>query len=76
MTPTFDDWKEAGRLGARITRREPGRKVKMQETVNDILLALSARRIGADLYTFNRADFELIRRYTPFSLVVLREDRP
>lgn len=75
VTPTFDDWQEAGRLVARITRREPGRKAKMQETVNDILLALSARRIGADLYTFNRTDFELIRRYTPFSLVVLREDR-
>lgn len=75
VTPTFDDWQEAGQLVARITRREPGRKAKMQETVNDVLLALSARRIGADLYTFNRSDFELIRRYTPFSLIVLRDDR-
>jgi len=31
--------------------------------VNDILLALNARRIGADLFTFNRDDFDLIRRY-------------
>ncbi len=40
--------------------------------LNDILLALSARRLGADLFTFNREDFELIRRHKAFSLKVLR----
>jgi len=39
--------------------------------VNDILLALSARRLGAELFTFNRDDFQLIRRYKPFALRVL-----
>jgi predicted nucleic acid-binding protein len=39
--------------------------------LNDILLALSARRIGADLFTFNREDFQLIRRHLPFSLQIL-----
>jgi predicted nucleic acid-binding protein len=72
VAPTFQDWKEAGRLVAQITRKEPGRKPKIQQMLNDILLALSARRIGADLFTFNRDDFELIRRHTPFSLKVLR----
>lgn len=72
VTPTFQDWKEAGRLVAQLTRREPGRKAKAQQMLNDILLALGARRIGAELYTFNREDFELIRRHKPFSLKVLR----
>lgn len=72
VTPTFQDWKEAGTLVARITRKEPGRKAKVQQMLNDILLALSARRIGADLFTFNRDDFGLIRRHKPFSLKVLR----
>ncbi len=72
VTPTFQDWKEAGTLVARITRKEPGRKAKVQQMLNDILLALSARRIGADLFTFNRDDFELIRRHKPFALKVLR----
>ncbi len=71
VTPTFQDWKEAGRLIARVTRKEPGRKPKAQQLLNDMLLALSARRIGADLFTFNRDDFELIRRHKPFSLQVL-----
>ena len=68
VAPTFQDWKEAGKLVAQITRKEPGRKSKIQQMLNDILLALSARRIGADLFTFNRQDFELVQRYRPFSL--------
>ena len=72
VTPTFQDWKEAGKLVAQITRKEPGRKSKIQQMLNDILLALSARRIGADLFTFNRDDFQLIRRYKSFSLKVLK----
>lgn len=71
VTPTFQDWKEAGKLIAQITRKEPGRKRKIQQMLNDVLLALSARRVGADLYTFNREDFELIRRFKQFSLRVL-----
>lgn len=72
VNPTFQDWKEAGKLVAQITRKEPGRKLKVQQMLNDVLLALSARRIGADLFTFNRDDFELIRRHKTFSLKVLR----
>jgi len=71
VTPTFQDWKEAGKLVAQITPKEPGRKPKIQQMLNDILLAFSARRIGADLFTFNRDDFELIRRHRPFSLKTL-----
>ena len=71
VTPLFEDWKKAGKLVALITRREPGRKPKVQQMLNDILLALSARRMGADLYTLNREDFKLIRRYQPFSLKLL-----
>lgn len=72
VNPTFQDWKEAGKLVAQITRKEPGRKPRVQQMLNDILLALTARRIGAELFTFNRDDFELIRRHKPFSLRVLR----
>lgn len=72
VNPSFQEWKEAGKLVAEITRKEPGRKAKIQQMLNDILLALSARQIGADLLTLNRADFELIRRYKSFSLRILK----
>jgi len=75
-TPTFQDWKDAGTLVARITRQEPTRKAKVQQMLNDILLALNARRLGADLFTFNREDFELIRRHRSFSLKVLKQGIP
>jgi predicted nucleic acid-binding protein len=71
LPPTFQDWKEAGKLVARATRKETSRKSKVQQMLNDILLALCARRIGADLFTFNREDFQMIQRYKTFSLKVL-----
>jgi predicted nucleic acid-binding protein len=73
IAPTFQDWKEAGKIVSRVTRKEPGRKSKVQQMLNDILLALCACRIGADLFTFNRKDFELIQRYRPFSLKLLSD---
>jgi predicted nucleic acid-binding protein len=72
IPPSFQDWKEAGKLIARITRKEPALKSKTQQILNDILVSLCARRIGADLYTFNRDDFELIRRHKSFSLKLLK----
>jgi predicted nucleic acid-binding protein len=71
IAPTFQDWKEAGKLVARATQKETSRKTKVQQMLNDILLALCARRIGADLFSFNREDFQLIQRYKAFSLKVL-----
>jgi hypothetical protein len=71
VSPTFQDWKDAVKLVALITSKEPGRKPKIQQMLNDILPALCARRIGADLFPFNRDDFELIRRHKPFWLRLL-----
>ena len=72
IAPTFDGWTAAGKLIARIARSEPGLKLKAQRLLNDVLIALCARRLGATLFTFNRDDFELIRRYRPFTLEVLK----
>ena len=71
VSPTFQDWKDAGKLVAQITHKEPGRKSKVQQMLNDILIAFCARRIGATLFTFNREDFALIHRYRSFSLETL-----
>jgi hypothetical protein len=69
--PTFADWKDAGKLIAQLARKEPSRRSKLQQLLNDVLIALCARRIGATVFTSNRDDFELIRRYRAFSLEVL-----
>jgi len=71
IAPTYEDWKEAGKVLARIGRQDAGQRMRIPRLVNDVLLALCARQIGATLYTLNREDFTLIVRYTRFALQVL-----
>jgi predicted nucleic acid-binding protein len=71
VTPTFDDWTEAAALVTAIELRDRGWRSKLPALLNDILIALSARRIGAMVLTRNRDDFLLIRRHKGFSLRVL-----
>jgi hypothetical protein len=56
---------------AQVLRGRPDLKSKLPALVNDCLLALSARSIGATLYTRNRDDFTLLRSRRSFSLVVI-----
>ena len=71
VCPTFDDWTEASRIVTAIEEKERGWRSKLPALLNDILIALCARRIGAALLTYNRDDFRLIRRHKDFSLRVL-----
>jgi predicted nucleic acid-binding protein len=71
VTPAHREWKEAGEILARILERRPDLKTKLPALVNDCLLALSARSIGATVYTRNRDDFLALRQMRPFSLVVV-----
>jgi len=71
VTPTHANWKETGDVLARIFREQPSSRAKLPQIVADCLIVLSARMIGATVYTRNRADFELIQRFHRFSLTVL-----
>ncbi len=51
--------------------RVAGREVRRASLVHDVLIALSARAIGATLYTSDRADFEAIRSVRRFELKVV-----
>jgi predicted nucleic acid-binding protein len=71
ITPGHKHWKDAGGILAQVLRDRPDLKSKLPALVNDCLLALSARSIGATLYTRNRDDFTLLRSRRAFSLVVI-----
>jgi predicted nucleic acid-binding protein len=71
LCPTFDDWIDAARIIGSVAENESGWRSKLPALLNDILIALCARRIGATLLTHNREDFRLIRRHRNFSLRVL-----
>jgi predicted nucleic acid-binding protein len=74
VTPTHGTWKETGDLLARLFRKQPAYRSKLPHLVADCLIALSARAIGATVYTRNREDFALIQNFRRFSLVVLTKN--
>ena len=71
VTPTFEDWVEASTVVEAIEEKERGWRSKLPALLNDILIALCARRIGATLLTYNKDAFQLIRRHKDFSLRIL-----
>jgi predicted nucleic acid-binding protein len=71
ITPNHSQWKDAGGILAEVLRGSPELRDKLPALVNDCLLALSARSLGATLYTRNRDDFTMIQSRRSFSLVVL-----
>ncbi|HVV49286.1 MAG TPA: PIN domain-containing protein [Polyangia bacterium] len=57
------------RAGALLRRLKlAGREVRSTAFVNDVLIALTARALGATVVTANHDDFEAIRRLEPFAL--------
>ena len=71
VTPSHGHWKDAGGILAKVLQDRPDLKSKLPALVNDCLLALSARSLGATLYTRNREDFTLLQGLRYFSLVVI-----
>lgn len=72
VTPTHLVWKEAGTVVATLLERTPEfRSTLSRGLLNDILIALSGRSIGASDVTRNGEDFRLIQRVRPFRLEVV-----
>lgn len=71
VSPGYEDWIEAAEIVTAILEGDRSWRTKLPRLLNDILIALSARRIGALVLTHNRDDFRLIRRYKDFALRVL-----
>jgi predicted nucleic acid-binding protein len=71
VTPTIADWQVAGVLLRRLQQEKDYNLSKAHSLTNDVLIALSARRIGAAVITQNSADFEAIRQLRPFSLLLV-----
>ena len=73
VAPRFNDWLEASEILSEIEDRERRWRSKLPMLLNDILIALCARQIGATLITYNGDDFLLIRRHKDFHLRVITE---
>jgi predicted nucleic acid-binding protein len=69
ITPTEGEWTESGRIVSRIAAAKHYDANKTREIHFDVLIAMSARQIGAVLITRNAADFKAVREFMRFNLV-------
>ena len=68
LTPTENIWLESARLLNKIRADKGFGPEKLRDLHFDLLIALTARSVGARLVTSNRADFELIASYRKLQL--------
>ena len=71
VTPSFEDWTEASTIVTSIRVKDKSWRSKRPALLNDVLIALCARKAGAIMITHNRDDFRLIQRHKGFALRVL-----
>ncbi len=71
VTPTFADWEAAAQVVSAILAKDGSWRSKAPALLNDVLIALGARRVGAEVVTYNAKDFRLIRRHLDFELRAL-----
>ena len=70
LTPTENNWLESGRLLSKIHVDKSFGPEKLRDLHFDLLIALTARSVGARLVTSNRVDFELITSYHKLQLEI------
>lgn len=70
LTPGWETWERATEIdrGMRKQRGDPGLPGN-QSFFHDILIAATARQMGATIVTFNTADFALIGRHVDIDVV-------
>jgi len=72
ITPSHLVWKEVGRVVAVVLEKTPQLRSKLASgLLNDILIALSARSMGARVVTGNGQDFRLIQQFRVFALEII-----
>lgn len=69
ITPTESHWLESAEILSQIRKRKGYDAHKLRDLAFDVLIALSARDIGATLITCDQQDFAEIRKHVLFKVV-------
>ena len=69
IIPTERQWLESAEILSRIRGKKGYDVNKLRELAFDVLIALSARGVGATLITCNRKDFAEIGKWITFKVV-------
>ncbi len=71
ISPSIENYREAGNIMAKLQHRHGFQIKKIMGLSHDILIALTARTIGATLVTSNRQDFEMLQDLCHFQIQVV-----
>jgi predicted nucleic acid-binding protein len=74
IAPTVAIYQEAGDVLRRLQESFDYTLSSAYGLANDVLIALSARSIGAAVFTQNEQDFVAIRKIRPFKLVIVGDN--
>jgi len=69
ITPPEKIWLESGKILAQLAKQKGYQPGKIRDLHFDVLIALSARSVGAVLITNNRRDFEEVKKLKDFKLL-------
>jgi predicted nucleic acid-binding protein len=65
ISPTAQIWTEAGILAGIRARTGGFQQTQSQDALNDALIFLQAREVGAAVITANVADFDILQQIVP-----------
>ena len=68
ITPSTEEWLLCGGILSKISQRYGFETTKKSRLVNDVLIAMSCRRVDATLITSNLKDFRLIQEFLKIDL--------
>lgn len=71
VTPGYAAWRETGHILSKLRVQQPHLKSKLPRLINDTLIAMSAKSIGATVVTLNSSDFEAIHSIRNFSYLTI-----
>ena len=70
ITPDGSDWQKAGKILAKMGKKYGFEEIHLSRLLNDILIALSARKIGATIFTRNQKDYLRIKEFVDFKIAL------
>lgn len=73
VAPDKQVWYETGQVLQRLGLERGFEATGLARITHDVLIALTARRVGAVVFTRNKSDFERIRQLRDFQLKVYEE---
>lgn len=68
IVPDASDWQKTGKVVAKLGKKYGFEEKFLSKITNDVLIALSARRIGAIVVTNNTKEFLKIKEFVDFKV--------